>query len=179
MPKDAGQGLALSRDARPAREPTTRVVESAVAIAILVVGMLVVYDSVRLGARWTDDGPQAGYFPFYIGAILCICAAANLILVNVSRRPEAPVFVTHTALRRVLRVLGPAVVYVLAIQLFGLYVASAVYIAFFMVWLGGYRLALAAPIGIGLMAAFFLMFEVWFKVPLYKGMWDPLAFLGY
>ena len=24
-----------------------------------------------------------------------------------------------------------------------------------------------------------LMFEVWFKVPLYKGPLDPLAFLGY
>jgi hypothetical protein len=29
------------------------------------------------------------------------------------------------------------------------------------------------------MAAFFGMFEVWFKVPLFKGALDPLAFLGY
>jgi hypothetical protein len=28
-------------------------------------------------------------------------------------------------------------------------------------------------------AVFFLMFEVWFKVPLYKGTLDPLRFLGY
>jgi len=27
--------------------------------------------------------------------------------------------------------------------------------------------------------AFFLMFEVWFKVPLAKGTLDPLSFLGY
>ena len=26
---------------------------------------------------------------------------------------------------------------------------------------------------------FFLMFEVWFKVPLYKGIYEPLSFLGY
>ena len=27
--------------------------------------------------------------------------------------------------------------------------------------------------------SFFLMFEVWFKVPLFKGDLDPLHFLGY
>jgi hypothetical protein len=27
--------------------------------------------------------------------------------------------------------------------------------------------------------AVFLMFEVWFKVPLYKGLYDPLHWLGY
>jgi hypothetical protein len=26
---------------------------------------------------------------------------------------------------------------------------------------------------------FFLMFEVWFKVPLFKGQFNPLGFLGY
>jgi hypothetical protein len=28
-------------------------------------------------------------------------------------------------------------------------------------------------------ALFFMMFEVWFKVPLYKGQFDLLSFLGY
>jgi hypothetical protein len=28
-------------------------------------------------------------------------------------------------------------------------------------------------------AVAFVMFEVWFQVPLYKGAFDPLAFLGY
>jgi len=34
-------------------------------------------------------------------------------------------------------------------------------------------------LGVVVSAAFFAMFEVWFKVPLYKGTLDPLAFLGY
>ena len=28
-------------------------------------------------------------------------------------------------------------------------------------------------------ALFFFMFEVWFKVPLFKGQFAPLSFLGY
>ena len=72
-----------------------------------------------------------------------------------------------------------AAVYVLGIQLIGIYVASAIYIAVFMVWLGRYSMLLSASIGVAVMAAFFLMFEVWFKVALYKGLFDPLSFLGY
>ena len=34
-------------------------------------------------------------------------------------------------------------------------------------------------IGIVVSASIFAMFEIWFKVPLYKGAWDPLSFLGY
>jgi hypothetical protein len=33
--------------------------------------------------------------------------------------------------------------------------------------------------GLGVAVALFLMFEVWFKVPLVKGVFDPLSFLGY
>jgi hypothetical protein len=34
-------------------------------------------------------------------------------------------------------------------------------------------------LGIAVNVFFFLMFEVWFKVPLYKGKLDLLGFLGY
>ena len=67
----------------------------------------------------------------------------------------------------------------LAIVFVGIYVASAIYIAAFMVVLGKYPAWRAALIGVAVNAAFFAMFEVWFKVPLYKGTLEPLAFLGY
>jgi hypothetical protein len=76
-------------------------------------------------------------------------------------------------------VLVPAAIYVGAVQVIGLYVASAIYITVFMVWLGRYSLLRGLLVGCGVNALFFLMFEVWFKVPLYKGIFDPLAFLGY
>ena len=76
-------------------------------------------------------------------------------------------------------VLVPAIVYVLAVQLIGIYVASVIYVAIFMVWLGRYSVLKSALVGIGVNALFFAMFEIWFKVPLVKGALDPLAFLGY
>jgi Tripartite tricarboxylate transporter TctB family len=153
--------------------------EIAVAAAIFVLGAVVVYDSIRLGFRWAADGPEAGYFPFYIGSIICLCAALILIYASVGKVAGPRIFVSWIALRRVLQVLAPAAVLVLAIQVAGIYLASAAYIAAFMVWLGRYSALLAVAVGVSVMTFFFLMFEVWFKVPLYKGLWDPLGFLGY
>jgi len=169
----------VSTEHESERGISTRSVEIVVAAAIFALGGLVLYDSTRLGWRWGSDGPQAGYFPFYIGLILCICAVAVLFEAARDRHGANRLFVSWTALRSVLQVLGPAAVFVLAIQIIGIYLAGAGYIAVFMRWLGRYRLAVSAAVGIGTMTFFFLLFEVWFKVPLYKGLLDPLAFLGY
>ena len=59
----------------------------------------------------------------------------------------------------------------------GIYVSSALFIAAFMRFLGKYGWAKIAPVSLGVVLFFFLMFEVWFKVPLPKG---PLeAALGF
>jgi hypothetical protein len=58
-------------------------------------------------------------------------------------------------------------------------VASAIYIALFMIFLGKYPPAKSMLMAVIVNAVFFMMFEVWFKVPLYKGKLDLLSFLGY
>jgi hypothetical protein len=58
-------------------------------------------------------------------------------------------------------------------------VASALFIALFMIILGKYSPLKSVVVGVAVNALFFMMFEVWFKVPLYKGALDLLAFLGY
>ena len=70
-------------------------------------------------------------------------------------------------------------VYVLAIQVLGVYVASAIYIAGFMIVLGKFNKVKSALLGVAIAVVFFLMFEVWFKIPLFKGALNPLGFLGY
>jgi len=169
---------------------STRSMEIVVALTLLAVGLLVVVDSYRLGSKWGSDGPQSGYFPFYIGLLLCIASVVTLVDVAIShwrRRQTAGravaerlnQFVAWGQLKLVLAVLIPAFVYVIAVQLIGIYVASALYIALFMRWLGRYSWVKSVAIGVIVSASLFAMFEIWFKVPLYKGAWDPLAFLGY
>jgi len=153
--------------------------EIGVALFLLALGMLVVYDSYRLGSKWGADGPQSGYFPFYIGVLICIASLVTLAQALSARSRRDELFVTWERFKLVLTVLIPAAVYVLCVQYVGLYVASAVYIAVFMVWLGKYPWIKSIVVGLVVNASFFLMFEVWFKVPLFKGNLDPLRFLGY
>lgn len=156
-----------------------RTVDAVIAVVLFVIGAVVIGESRRLGAEWTSDGPGAGYFPFYIGLILCISSAAILYQSVSPKSADKRTFVDREQLGRVLSVLVPVAVYVLAIVFLGLYVASAAYIALFMIVLGKYSPVRSVLLGVGVSAVFFLMFEVWFKVPLYKGTLEPLRFLGY
>jgi hypothetical protein len=169
-PSESTEGTPVARNST---------VDAIVAALIAVLGGVVVYEARRLGAEWTSDGPGAGYFPFYIGLILVICGIGILVQSLRARATDEEVFVDSLQLKRVLSVLLPSAVYVGVIMLLGLYVASALFIALFMVILGKYPALKAVVLGVAVNALFFMMFEVWFKVPLYKGALDPLGFLGY
>lgn len=171
----------ISEDENPpaaARGLSMKSVELATALLLFVFGAVVVYDSQRLGAKWSEDGPQSGYFPFYIGLLVCIASAVVFAQALFAKPGERlSMFVEWGPLRQVLAVLLPAAVYVLALQLFGLYVASAVYIAAFMVWLGRYGWIKSLVLAGGISQVFFVVFEIWFKVPLHKGTLYDLSFV--
>ena len=157
----------------------TYVVEAVVAALLLLLGIVVAISSWELGAGWTTDGPGSGYFPFYIGLVICISGAGTLFQALFGKDKNTEVFVDGEQLKRVLQVLIPAAIYVGAIQVFGIYVSSAVYIALFMVFLGKFSPLKAVISAVCVNTVFFFMFEVWFKVPLFKGSIDLLSFLGY
>jgi hypothetical protein len=154
-------------------------VDAVVAAILFVVGVVVMVEARRLGAGWTTDGPGAGYFPFYIGLIVCISSVGILYQALFSPARDTGAFVDRLQLKRVMSVLLPAGVYVLATMFLGLYVASAIYIGLFMIVLGKYSAAKSVAVAVIVNVLFFMMFEVWFKVPLFKGTLEPLRFLGY
>lgn len=147
--------------------------EVIVAALFLVFAAVVVWDSRRLGAQWGSDGPQAGYFPFYIATFILIASAINLFAALAAGPSGRKPFVFWGQLRMILIVLVPSMVYVALIAnpwlTLGIYVASAIFIAFFMRYLGKYGWLKVVAVSIGTMVVFFLMFEIWFKVPLPKG----------
>ena len=160
------------------RYVSTRWAELVVALLFVLGGLVVIMDSLRVGIAWGDDGPKAGYFPFYIGCLLT--GAGAFVGVQTVMRWKSlagDVFVTLDRLRPVLTVLVPTIGYVALIALIGIYVASTIYITGFMVWQGKFRVLPAVGAGVGVSLALFLLFEVWFLIPLPKG---PLEHLfGY
>jgi hypothetical protein len=153
---------------------SVRTWEAVVALIFLVFGAVVSWDSHRIGSSWGDDGPQAGYFPFYIGVFIIVSAV--MILYAALKLPaeeaNAP-FVRWGQLRLVLIVIVPSAIFVALIDnpwlSLGIYVPGALFIAAFMRVLGKYGWLTVAAVSIGVMVAFFLMFEIWFQVPLPKG----------
>ena len=148
--------------------------ELVVAAGFFLLGAIVIFDSVRLGARWSEDGPQPGYFPFYLGVIICIASTITLFNALRMRREKNVVFVEVGQLKLVLSVLIPSIIFVALVGWLGIYVAGALFVAFFMRWLGKYPWWKVAAVSIGNSVAFFLIFEIWFLVPLPKGPLEAL-----
>ena len=148
--------------------PSHRSVEAGVAVAVGIVGSLSIIGSLRVGIGWGAEGPMAGFFPFYIGVIIVISSIANLI--NLFRAEnDAGVFATWTQISKVLSVVVPTAIYVTVLPYIGIYVASALLIGTFMMWLGRYSWTKAIPVALLVPVLTFVFFERWFLVPLPKG----------
>jgi len=156
--------------------PSHRGVEIGVALFMALLALIGIYGSIKVGIGWADEGPRAGFFPFYVSLAVLISCAVNLTKVFASA-DEGEIFAEWLQLRQVGAVVLPTAIYVGLIPYIGIYVASALLIAAFMRWFGHYSWLLSVTIAMVVVIATFLMFEIWFLVPLPKG---PLeSYLGY
>jgi hypothetical protein len=148
-----------------------------VAAILMAVGAVVMAGSYELGAGWSPNGPESGYFPFYIGALILLSSTATLLVTLFTKSPDRTPFVESEQFKRVLQVLIPSFLFAIAIDYIGIYVAGGLFIACFMWWLGKYPLPKVVMVGVLVPLTLFIVFEVWFLVPLPKG---PLeAYFGY
>ena len=152
-----------------------RIADILTASLLTAFGLLVLGEAIRLGFRWGPDGPQSGFFPFWLAVIL-IAHSLAIIVRAVRRHAQAP-FAGKEQLRSVLTVAIPAAAMVVVTQFLGLYVASALYLGFYVRRVGHHSWATALGLAFCVPLVTFVVFERWFLVPLPKG---PLeAWLGY
>jgi hypothetical protein len=145
------------------------VVDVVVAVLIFALGALVAWDSYRLGASWASDGPEAGYFPFRIGLLICICSAVVFGQALMRFRTDRKMFVSREQLGQVMVILLPSAVYVVGVWWIGIYVSSALFILLFMKVAGHYSWLRSVVVGLAVSVTAFVLFEIWFKIPLPKG----------
>jgi putative tricarboxylic transport membrane protein len=157
---------------------STRTMEIVVALALMVVGAIVMVASWRLGAGWSPAvGPDSGYFPFYVALIMFLASGAIVVQQLLSRHKPSPGFIGRSELAMVLKVLIPVTIFVVLTIYIGIYISMALFIGFFMIWLGRYPWYTVLPVVIACPIAFFIVFELWFLVPLPKGPFEH--WLGY
>ena len=146
-----------------------------ITVAILFgLGVVMIVDSKRIGMAWADDGPQSGYFPFYVGVLLCVSCVINLIATLRDKASVTEAFLTRGQLKMVMALLIPTTVFVIIIKWAGIYLSSTLLIAWFMHQLGKFPWSHTAPIAISIPAVLFCLFELWFKMPLPNGPLEQL-----
>ncbi len=149
-------------------------VEAITAAIIFVIGVVMMLDGYRVGMGWAFDGPEAGYFPFRTGAIMCISSAVIFLKTLFGKDRNYKLFVSWARFKTVLYVLIPTALYVLLTQFIGIYVASALFIGGFMRVMGKFSWLKIISISVGIIVTLFWMFEIQFMVPLPKGPLESL-----
>jgi len=152
-----------------------RAAELVTASVLIFLGGVVLFDAVRIGVGWGPDGPRSGFFPFWLALIMVIVCGVILVQAALDHRGKS--FVSREQLNSVLKVLWPATAAVALMHFVGLYVASALYMGFYMRWVGRHSWVAVVAIALGIPIGSFLVFEKWFLVPMPKGPLEHL--LGY
>jgi putative tricarboxylic transport membrane protein len=158
---------------------SNRTMNIVVALALMAVATVVMIASYRLGAGWAKDvGPDSGYFPFYVALFMFAASGVTLVQNLLSRKPGGGGrFVSRGELKMVLQVLIPMTVFVVLSIYIGIYISTFLFMGFFMTWHGRYPIYKTLPIAILVPVVLFIVFEIWFLVPLPKGPFE--AWLGY
>ncbi|NVN87204.1 MAG: tripartite tricarboxylate transporter TctB family protein [Rhodopseudomonas sp.] len=144
-------------------------VEIVVSLMLLALAVMLGIDNWRTGASWDSTGPQAGYFPFYLSVILGGASLYGLVTTFLARRETSETFVTRAQLRRVMQVFVPTLLFCLAMQFLGLYVASFLLIAGFMRLVGKIAWWKSLLTAFVFTAIMFVTFDVAFDVIMPKG----------
>jgi hypothetical protein len=151
------------------RGPPHQAVEVGVALLTLAFGVLIMAGSIRVGMGWGVEGPRPGFFPFYISLFIIVGSLINIVQVATGADGKPGIFSNWDQLRRVMSVVLPTTAYVALVPFIGMYVASILLIAVFMIWLGGYSWWTTAPIAFGIPFVTYVVFERYFQISLPKG----------
>ena len=151
------------------RSLSRKAMEIATALLTAGAGVAICYGSWQSGIGWNETGPEAGYFPFYVGVLIIFGSMVTLARTLFFYSRDGEVFLDLKRAKPVLGFLLPLIAFIVVALVLGLYVGTALYILASMKWQGGYRWSVSAVSGLAVMSLFYLVFEVGFQVPLLKG----------
>ena len=155
-----------------------RKAEVACGLTLLVLGLLVLWQSLNLNIGWGLNGPEAGFFPFWLAVGLVLCNLSITVEALRSRSPsiQRP-FVHREGLISVLKVATPAFAMVALTEAIGLYPAALIYLAVYMRWIGKHPWVTTALVSVAVPLVSYFIFDKWFLIPMPKGHWQWISAL--
>jgi len=151
---------------------TTKAADIVVGIVLLCFGLIVGWDSLKLGSGWGMEGPKAGFFPFLMAVI---AVAGCLVVIRQAMKGTSSVkgsarFVPAGGMKPVLTVFIPACGMVLLTEVVGLYIAAMIYLAAYIRIVGEFRWRTVLLVSIPVPLIFYWLFEKIFLIPMPVGM---------
>ena len=145
-----------------------------VGLFLMAVGLLVLGDAIRLGFGWGMSGPEAGFFPFYMGLGIVICTffIVRRGIKILKKEGMGKPLIRQGGLTQILWVLIPAAGMVLLTEIIGLHLATVLYLAFYMGVVGKLQWGKVILISILVPLVVYVVFDKVFLIPL------PEGFLG-
>ncbi len=152
------------------------------ALVVLAIGITAVLDARRYGIfGWGAAGPEPGLYPFMlgIGVIVGSLVILGQTYLRARRAEPAEPFIPPGALRPILSVAIPAALMLFLTEFIGLYLASGLYLAVYMRWIGKHRWITVAACSILIPLAGYIMFDKWFLIPVPEGSLTSRLGLGF
>jgi len=140
------------------------------ALVLLAIAGVVLSQAIRLGSGWGEDGPRAGFFPFWLAVTLGLSSLWILVRALQAPTGEARPFFPPGARRLVATVLVPMAGAIASFEIVGFYVAAFVYLLVYIRLTGRQTWVLTLAVSILFPLVTFFVFERWFLILLPKGL---------
>ena len=141
---------------------------------LVLLGLVLMREASRVPISWTDVGPGAGFFPFWLAAGVTICGAvlaAQSLQASLAdgAGKKAKAFIPPETRKPLLVAFVPMVLLVAAMRYLGIYLGGGIYLAAYMSAVGRHKWLPTLLVSVLVPTALFLLFERWFLLPMPKG----------
>ena len=154
-----------------------------VGLGMMLVGIIALGDAIRMGFGWGISGPEAGFFPFYMGLGILICTIFIVVKAIKSYRKDGlgKPLIREGGFVQILWILIPAIGVFLLTELIGLHLATVFYLAFNIRILGKMSWVKVILISVLVPLSMFIVFDKVFLIPLPEGLWGGslISFLSF
>jgi putative tricarboxylic transport membrane protein len=143
------------------------------ALFLIAIGGIVLFDAIRLGYGWGMSGPDAGFFPFVLALGVLISSAIVLFKGIRVYKKEGPGerLIPEGGLKPILWVLLPSAGMVMLTALIGLHLAALCFLAFYMRAVGKIGWMKVALVSVFVPLGMYILFDKLFLIPLPQGLW--------
>ena len=149
-----------------------RTAQVVMALAIIGFGISVMVQAAEVGAKWVEGQAGPGFFPFWLGALLIICALIALVQAARTSPGAAKFFHDRTALESVLKVTLTAAAMLVLTYLVGFRIASIAYLFVYLRFIGKHRWPAVIAMSLLIPISGYYLFERVLQVALPRGIFE-------